>query len=340
VRILLIKTSSMGDIIHTLPALTDAGRVFPHLRFDWVVEEAFQQIPAWHPQVERVIPVALRRWRKHPFASSTRTEWRQFKQALNETAYDFILDAQGLLKSALLGYFARGTRVGFDFKSAREPLAAFTYQHKFAVNRQQHAITRVRQLFSLALDYPMPDTSPDYGMTQPFLSLNETQPYLVFLHGTTWTSKQWPEIYWNWLMELATASGYHVKIASGDAKEFARAQRIAASHAQAEVLPRLEIAQMAKMLSQAAGVVAVDTGFAHLAAALNVPLVSLYGPTNGKLTGTLGACSQLISADFPCAPCLKRTCIYRGESTVQPACFESLTPEKVWRTLMGVMKHR
>jgi heptosyltransferase-1 len=337
VRVLLIKTSSMGDIIHTLPALTDAGHAYPHLRIDWVVEEAFQQIPTWHPQVERVIPVALRRWRKHPFTSSTRTEWQQFKQTLNETTYDIILDAQGLLKSAMLGYFARGIRVGFDFRSAREPLAAFTYQRKFAVNRQQHAITRVRQLLSLALDYPMPATLPQYGITQTFVLPNEAQPYLVFLHGTTWTSKQWPEVYWQLLLEFAVARGYHVKIASGDATEYARAKKIAAHYSQAEVLPRLEIEQMAGVLACAAGVVAVDTGFAHLAAALSVPLVSLYGPTNGQLTGTLGARAQLVSADFPCAPCLKRTCTYRGESAVQPACFESLTPESVWQVLVGLM---
>jgi heptosyltransferase-1 len=129
-HVLLIKTSSMGDVIHALPALTDAMRAIPGIRFDWVVEEAFQEIPAWHPAVDRVIPVALRRWRKKPLKALISGEWRRFKRALRERQYDLVLDSQGLMKSAWLAQKARGPRAGFDKKSAREPLASWFYQKK------------------------------------------------------------------------------------------------------------------------------------------------------------------------------------------------------------------
>ena len=101
-RVLLVKTSSLGDVIHTLPALTDAQRAIPGIQFDWVVEEGFAEIPAWHPAVAQVIPVAIRRWRKHPLQTLRSGEWRRFKARLRETHYDLVIDAQGLLKSAWL----------------------------------------------------------------------------------------------------------------------------------------------------------------------------------------------------------------------------------------------
>ena len=127
-RVLLIKTSSLGDVIHTLPALTDAARAIPGIRFDWVVEEGFAEIPAWHPAVDAVIPVAIRRWRKKPLQAVRSGEWSNFKRRLRETQYDLVIDAQGLLKSAWLTRYARAEVVGLDKSSAREPLAARFYQ--------------------------------------------------------------------------------------------------------------------------------------------------------------------------------------------------------------------
>src|SRR3990167_10915001 len=105
-RVLLIKTSSMGDIIHTLPALSDAQQMIPGIKFDWVVEESFAEIPKWHPVVERIVPVALRRWRTNLFSKNVHDEWRQVRENLQHQSYDLILDAQGLVKSAWLGLLA------------------------------------------------------------------------------------------------------------------------------------------------------------------------------------------------------------------------------------------
>jgi len=336
-RVLLIKTSSMGDLIHTLPALTDAGKAIPGIRFDWMSEDSFSEIPQWHPLVDRVIPVALRRWRKAWFSKETRSALSDLRQTLNEQSYDLILDAQGLVKSGFLSMFAKGQHAGLDFRSAREPLAALFYRHRYKVNFYQHAVVRMRRLFSLALNYEMPASLPDFGIKREQFTAAASENYVVFLHGTTWPSKQWPEIYWKELARIAAQQGYRIKISGGSDEEVARAERIAAGNPAVDLMPRLKIRQMAELLSGASAAVAVDTGFAHLAGAMNVPIVSIYGSTNPDYTGALGDSSILLRTDFPCSPCLSRICTYREPSAVTPACYATLPPEKVWGEVMNIV---
>lgn len=335
-RVLLIKTSSMGDIIHTLPALTDAGKAIPGIKFDWLVEGAFAEIPHWHPLVEKVIPIELRRWRKNLFSQATRKEWAELRDNLAQQ-YDLILDAQGLVKSAFLTFFTKGLRAGLDWGSARESLASVAYTRKCTVNFYQHAIHRMRSLFSQALLYDLPEHSPEFGIDLQQFQAASSEKYLVFLHGTTWMTKQWPEEYWILLANLAGQSGYRIKISGGNDEEVARAQRIAQSSTFVDVLPRLSIAAMAKLLANAKGAVAVDTGFGHLAAALDVPTVSLYGATNPEFTGALGKASVHLAANFPCAPCLSRTCSFKDEADVTPACYGTVTPIQVWMAMKKCM---
>jgi len=338
-RVLIIKTSSMGDIIHTLPALTDAKCAIPNITFDWVVEDNFADIPRWHPAVDKIIPVALRRWRKQYFSKATFLSLKALRKQLREQDYDLILDAQGLVKSAFLTFFAKGVRAGLNFSSARESLASFAYQQKHNVNFYQHAIHRMRSLFSLALGYSLPETEPDYGLNKSlFVASISQEKYLVFLFGTTWGSKQWPERYWSELADLAGLSGYTVKISGYSVEECEQAERIAAESKTIEVIPRLKIEAMATLLSGAAAVVSVDTGFAHLAAALSVPTVSLYGPTNPAYTGALGKYSVQLAADFPCAPCFSRECTYKKASIVTPACYATLPPVKVWQSVLHTIQ--
>lgn len=336
-RVLLIKTTSMGDLIHTLPALTDASRAIPGITFDWVVEDVFKDIPRWHPAVDKIIPVALRRWRKGVFSQETRSGLSQLRQQVRQQHYDLILDAQGLVKSSLLTFFASGTRAGLDWKSARESLASLAYQRKFKVDFYQHAIVRMRTLFSLALGYPLPASIPDYGLNkQQFSPQVSDDNYLVFLFGTTWTSKQWPETYWSQLAELAGKSGLRVKVSGNNAEELQAAGRIAANHTNVDILPRLTIAEMANLLANAKAAVAVDTGFGHLAAALDIPTVSIYGSTNPAYTGALGKSAVNLAANFPCSPCLSRECTYKGVSSVTPACYATVEPLRVWTALQAL----
>ena len=332
-RVLLLKTSSMGDVIHTLPALSDAIKAIPQVTFDWVVEEAFAEIPRWHGAVNEVIPIAFRRWRKTIFKKETRLEWHRFRHQLRDHQYDLVLDAQGLMKSAFLTWFAKGHRVGLNWSSARESLASLVYQEKINVNFYQHAIIRMRLLLSAALHYPLSDSPPDFGLTPMQFAHDRCEPYVVFLHGTTWHSKQWPESYWIQLAEKLAASGIKIKMSGGNIEEVERAHRIAKACPSVLVIPYLSITEMARLVTQSKAVVAVDTGFGHLASALAVPTISIYGATNAILTGALGANTYHLSAQFPCSPCLNRICTFKEASLVSPACYATVPPERVFETL-------
>ncbi len=335
-KILLIKTSSLGDVFHTLPAVEDAYRALPGVEIDWVVEEAFAAIPAWHPAVNEVIPVAWRRWRKELFSKAVRAEMKAFRQRLQSTDYDIVLDAQGLLKSAVITRMARGPRYGLDKHSCREPLAAMAYQFPQAVAKGQHAIPRVRQLFAQVLGYDVP-ADLSYGVDRTRWQRPAVDgDYWVFLHGTTWITKLWPEIYWRELAVLATASGRKVMLPWGNAEEHERAQRIAAGHDGVEVLPKMGLNELNAWLAHAQAVVGVDTGLSHVAAALAVPSVAIYGATDSTLTGVLGPQVEVMRSEYSdCAPCLSKTCLKNEPGALQPPCYREISPQRVFGSLQS-----
>jgi heptosyltransferase-1 len=328
VRVLLVKTSSLGDVIHTLPALTDAQRAIPGIQFDWVVEEGFAEIPAWHPAVAQVIPLAIRRWRKHPLRTLRSGEWRRFKARLRETHYDLVIDAQGLLKSAWLTRYVKAPVAGFDRDSIREPLASRFYDRCYAVPRDQHALERVRQLFAQALGYSIPEMIADYGLDRGQLATPGEQPYLLVLHGTTWPSKHWPEAYWRQLAERMSEFGWAIRLPWGNAEEKARAERIAQGLPSASVLPRLNLGGVAKVVAGARACVAVDTGLGHLAAALDVPSISLYGPTLPGRVGAYGRSQVHLCAPGPNA----------GKGDRHKPCFDGLSAEHVASELKALLR--
>lgn len=290
-RVLIVKTSSMGDVLHTLPALTDAQRALPGIRFDWVVEEGFAQIPSWHDAVDRVIPVAIRRWRKAWFSAPIKAERKAFRDAVQAVKYDAIIDAQGLVKSAaLVTRLAHGVKHGMDWSSAREPLASLFYNRKHHIAKAQHAVERTRELFAKSLGYAIPDAQGDYAIAQHFLDDRSSTeaPYCVFLHATTRDDKHWPESHWRELIGLLKESGLHIKLPWGAPHEEARAKRLAEGFDYVEVLPRLSLEKVAHVLAGAEFVVSVDTGLSHLTAALDRPNITLYGPTDPGLIGGYG----------------------------------------------------
>ncbi|MBT8420352.1 MAG: lipopolysaccharide heptosyltransferase I [Gammaproteobacteria bacterium] len=350
-KVLVVKTSSLGDVIHTLPALTDAAAAIPDIRFDWVVEEAYAEIPTWHPAVDDVIPVAMRHWRKHPFDAWHQGAWAQFKAKLRAARYDAVIDAQGLLKSAWLTRQARGTRFGFDRHSAREPMAARFYDAPQSVAKGQHAVERVRQLFAKSLGYenqtqgrtikgeyrltlPTADSSTlGGGARDPNVASPDT---VVLLHGTTWPTKHWPERSWIALSVLLVDAGYRVMLPWGDERERLRAERIARVSG-AEVPDRMRLTDLAGLMANAIGCVSVDTGLGHLAAAVDTPTVSLFGPTNPELTGFYGRNQVCLHSRFHCAPCLGKKCSYATPESRGAPCFDELSADRVFADFMRLV---
>ncbi len=280
-RILIVKTTSLGDLVHMLPALTEAAAALPGLRADWLAEDGFAAVPALHPAVDRVIPVALRRWRKSPLSGEVRREWGEFITSLHSENYDLVLDSQGLLKSALLAVFAHGPRAGLDFASAREPLASLVYRNRYPVRPELNAITRNRALTAQALGYAMAaENTFSYGVVPLVVGgVDLPETFVLALHGTARLEKEYPEADWLELIGRLGAAGLPVLLPWGNERERARAERLAAACPGARVLPRLTLAEMAAVLGQASAVVGVDTGLMHLAAAFRKPGIGLYPAT-------------------------------------------------------------
>jgi len=289
-RILIVKTSSLGDVIHNLPVVSDIKRHFPDAVIDWCVEESFAAIPRLHPGVGQIIPVALRRWRKQLFSVATWQEIRRFRQTVQSSSYDAIIDTQGLLKSAVLARRARGPLSGYAADSAREPIATRFYDRHFSVGKDQHAVARNRQLAAAALDYRLAD-APDYGIAVAPANFDwlPTARYVVFLTATSRDDKLWPEAHWQTLGQHLHTRGYTALLPGGSSIERERATRLAAAIPGAIAVPPMNIPQLAALLAGGQAAIGVDTGLTHLAVGLKVPTVALYTATDPGLTGVLGA---------------------------------------------------
>lgn len=285
-RILIVKTTSMGDVIHALPVVEDILQHFPDAHIDWLVEESFADIPRLHPRVQQIFTVAVRRWRKQWWRCQTWREIGAVKKAVSAQPYDAVLDLQGLVKSAVMATWAKGPRHGYDKHSIREPLASRFYTHQYAMTYRQHAVIRMRTLAAMALGYDAPQGKPSYGLA----TLSEQPKIAAFLalHATSRDSKLWPEAHWIQLGQYYAAQGLQMWLPWASASEQARAERIAAQVPQALVLPKLSLQQLASRMPQTRFAIGVDTGLSHLAAALDIPIVAIYTDTEPAFTGVAG----------------------------------------------------
>jgi len=289
-RILIVRPSSLGDIVHALPIVHDLHRHRPGVEIDWVAEEPFTDLVSMTRGVRRVITIALRRWRRGTLARSTWTEMRTFRRELAHEHYDAVIDLQEQVKGALIAWFARGPVHGPDRASVREAAATLFYRHRYRINPQQHLIDRCRQLAGKALGYAAAGP-PRVELRTPALRDAPTPPYAVFVHATSRTDKLWPERSWRALQEHVAGHGVSVVLPWGTDDEAARSERLAAGSANAVVPVRRDLPELAALLAGAAVVVGVDTGLTHLAAALSVPTVALFVATDPRLAGVgrLGA---------------------------------------------------
>jgi heptosyltransferase-1 len=286
-EILFIKTSSLGDVIHHMPALTEARRHRPDAAFSWLVEEAFAPLVRLHPAVGEVIPVAWRRWRKSLYAPSTLAEIARSLSGIRAHRYDEIVDSQGLLRSGVIARMAQGRRHGYDRNSIREPLASLFYDLRYQVGRDLHAVDRNRILSGLALGYA-PQGAPDFGLSRARF-MQEGARYAVLLHATARPEKQWPVANWIALGKALAGQGLGPVLPWGNEDERRRAEEIAAALPRARVPARVPLDEVARLIGGAQLVVGVDTGLLHLAAALGVPLVAIFAGSKPALTGPVGS---------------------------------------------------
>ena len=272
--------------MHQCPAVTDAARSVPGARIDWVVEEGFAGVARMHCSVERVIPVALRRWRGALWKRSVWKEIASFRAALAAQPYDAVIDTQGLLKSALIACYAAGPRHGMDRASAREPLAALFYDRTHAVPRALHAVERNRRLMAASLGVALPP-GIDYGLrSNAERAAALPASYSVLLTMTSREDKLWPEPRW---IELGRALALPAVLPWGNAEERSRAERIARGIGEAVIPERMALEELAQVLAGATNVVGLDSGLSHLAAAFGAPAVAVFCGSDPALTGLYGA---------------------------------------------------
>ena len=287
-KLLIVKTTSMGDVVHALPALTDMRRAVPGLQVDWLVEQPFAAIPALHAGVDRVLPLAWRKWRKRLFHRDTWSAMGALRAQMRDQPYDLILDLQGLLKSALWARQARGPVAGYDSASAREPLACWLYQRKAAVNLDLHAVDRCRRLAAAHLGYALPAGEPDFGLQAPPASWGAPDRYAVLIPNASRPEKLWPEARWVTVGKRLNDRGWKPVVLWGSNAEQTLAERIAAG-CDGEVPPFLRVRDMAAVLAGAKTIVGLDTGFTHLGAALGRPTIGIYCDHEPGLAGVTGS---------------------------------------------------
>ena len=286
----------MGDVVHALPAISDMLQAVPGLQVDWLVEAPFAAIPKLHPGVQRVLPLAWRKWRQSLADPKTRAAIAKLRADLRSQPYDLVLDLQGLLKSVLWGLQARGPLVGYGVGSIREPAAALFYRRRASVPRQLQAVERNRRLAAAHLGYAMPGTAPDFG-----IGANGGRPQALLPNGgwrapaqcavlipcASRVEKLWPEERWAALGQRLQAAGLAPVLVWGSDAERQRAARIAAGCG-GVVPPFLTVADTAAVLGGARQIVGLDTGFSHLGAALGVPTVGIYCDHAPGLAGITG----------------------------------------------------
>lgn len=273
-KILIVRTSSLGDLVHMLPAISDIARHVPGACIDWIVEEGFAEVPSWHPAVHEVIPVAHRRWRKSWWSQQTREERARLRRKLGERRYDVVLDMQALMKSVWLVRQTHGQRHGLDRRSAREPLASFFYDVRHTVEFWQPAVIRQRKLAAAAFGYEY-EGEPDFGLGR-FTEHAQVQPYAVIMPSASRDDKLWPAENWHTVFDHLGRQGLALRLLAGNARESDRARQLIEGRDNAEVMPRMTLGEVAQMLASASIMVGLDSGLTHLSAGLGRPTIGIY----------------------------------------------------------------
>ncbi|HUP08830.1 MAG TPA: lipopolysaccharide heptosyltransferase I [Caldimonas sp.] len=288
-RILIVKLSSLGDVVHAMPVVHDILRVHPAARIDWVVEPGFAPLLVRMRGLADVIECPLRRWARAWWRAQTRREWRALRARLAAERYDAILDLQGLTKSALVARAAHGTRYGLaaatDGASHEFP-ARWLVDHPIEIEPRTHALDRSRELVARALGYPL-EGPPDFGLRRKSSPM-QGDPVVAFIHGSSRADKLWPEPDWVELGRRFANDGWRIALPQAGADEGERAARLAqAIGSRAAVWPAMDLGEVIDRMQAVQGAIGVDSGLSHIAVALDLPHVQLYNFPTAWRTGPL-----------------------------------------------------
>ena len=305
-KVLIVKLSSLGDVVHAMPAVMDIQAEFPNAQIDWVVERGFASLASRCAAVRRVIPCEMRRWRKAFFKAQTRaqvrSEWQAFKADLQQEAYDVILDLQGLTKSAWVAWLARKTQSGQRYAMANrtdgsgyERATRWVADVAVPITPHIHAVTRGRVLCASALGYELPQQL-NYGLGQAAV---QRKPVVVLVHGTSRADKEWPLSHWFEVGTRLSQQGLSVALPHGNEVERLRSEALADMLPGAEVWPRLSLDELSHAMAQCTGVIGVDSGLSHIAVALDLPHVQIYNFDTAWRTGPVGLTRQCSVVDCP-----------------------------------------
>lgn len=309
-RILIVKLSSLGDVVHAMPAVRDILAAHPEAQVDWVVERAFAPLVVRCQGVRRVIPCELRRWRREPLSPATRAAWRAFRADLREAAYDAVIDLQGLAKSALVARLARLTPAGRRYAMANRT-AGSSYEAPtrwvadvaIPLAPRVHAVERSRIVCAAALGYAVPAVLRQGLVGAGARAPDDARPCIAFVHGTSRDDKCWPEPNWIDLGHRLLAAGFAIGLPQGSPAERERAERLAAALGPlCAVWPAMALDALADRLARCAGVIGVDSGLSHIAVALDRPHVQIYNFDTDWRTGPVGAPHQRSVRGDPTPP--------------------------------------
>lgn len=289
-KVLIVKLSSLGDIIHSFPAISELYKNNKELEIDWVVEEAFIEMPCWHYAINHIHSISIRRWYKKPIQSIFNREWNKWLPNLRSKKYDMIIDIQGLIKSAIISKLAKSTYYcGYDFKSIREKPASFLFNKKIFVPKNMHAIYSSQTFMANLFKYTPNFKNLNFGISEYFkLNNKNKENTILLLHQSSKENKLWNKNNWAQLANILHNSGYQPLVSWGSEKELIYAKELSILSKHIEVLPRMSISELSVVISKSKGVVGVDTGFTHLSSALNIPTIALFGPTNPDLASPVG----------------------------------------------------
>ena len=308
-KILIIKSSSMGDVIHALPVAFDIKQAQPDAEVHWVVEESFADIPDLSPFVDRKILTAFRRWRKHPLARQTRSEFSDLKRLLRHEKYDCVIDIQGLMRSALVARLSGAESWGYSKDTIREPLASRFYTHTLPVAESLRPVRRYRTMVSRVLGYDIDPENPRYGLkVKPTPPAGVSGPYAALAVNTSRAEKLWPQSRWIDVVREVRKEGLQSVLFWGNDDERRRVEEIACGVENAVIMPRSSLKALAQTIAGACCLAGVDTGLTHLGAALGVPSV-------GIIVGTSAELFSLVS---------EKACATVGDKGVVPDAVEVL----------------